>query len=128
MTHAAFLIGLLIVAQGVLGLIAPEMFADLVRAFQTPPVIYLAAVIRIVFGVVLVLAAGTSRVPVGLRCLGVLIVIGGLLTPLLGVQFAKVVLDGWSQGGPATIRVWAAVGLAIGAFVTYAVAPSRNAA
>jgi len=56
MAIAALLIGLLIAAQGVLGLAAPELFASVVMAFQTPPVIYLAAVIRIAFGVVLVLA------------------------------------------------------------------------
>ena len=125
MAIAARLIGLLIVAQGVLGLVAPELFASVVKAFQTPPVIYLAALIRIAVGVVLVLAAPASRVPTGLRCLGALIVIGGLLTPVLGVQFAKLVLAWWSEGGPAIIRIWAVAALAIGAFIVFAAAPRR---
>ena len=128
MAIAALLIGLLIAAQGVLGLAAPELFASVVMAFQTPPVIYLAAVIRIAFGVVLVLAASTSRLPIALRCLGILIAVGGLMTPLLGVQFSKVVFAWWSQGGPAVIRAWAALALAIGVFIIYAVAPRQNAA
>ena len=128
MPMAAFLIGLLIVAQGILGLAAPELFAALIRTIQAPPLIYLAAVVRVLFGAVLYRAAPTSRTPWGLRIVGALIVIGGLLTPFIGVQFAHLILGWWSEGGAAVVRAWASAALGIGAFIMYANAPIRRAA
>ena len=123
MLIGAFAIGLLIVAQGVLGLIAPDLFVGLVRTFQTPPVIYGAAVVRFAIGVVLFLAAPQSRARLALRGLGSLIALGGLLTPVIGIPFARIVLGWWSDGGPALVRIWAAAALLLGLFIVYATLP-----
>ena len=88
--------------------------------------IYVAAVIRFVFGVVLFRAAPASRVPVALRVLGLLIALGGLLTPFIGVSFARVVLGWWAD--PLIVRVWAAGALSLGALIVYATTPTRRAA
>jgi uncharacterized membrane protein len=125
---AALLIGILIIAQGLLGLAMPNLFVGLVRAFQETPIIYAAALIRFIFGTVLFFAAPASRAPVALRGLGALIALGGLLTPLIGVPFARVVLGWWSEGGATVVRMWAAAALGLGAFVLYATAPGRRAA
>jgi len=128
MSIAALSIGLLIVAQGILGLVAPDLFVALVRTFQEPPVIYAAAVIRFVFGVVLFRVAPFSRAPIALRGLGALVALGGLLTPIIGIPFARVVLGWWSEGGPALVRIWAAGALCLGALIVYATMPVRRAA
>ncbi len=106
MLIAALLIGILIVAQGILGLATPNLFVALVRAFQEAPVIYAAAVVRFVFGAVLFFAAPASRVPLALRGLGALIALGGLLTPFVGVSFARMVLGWWSEGSATVVRTW----------------------
>jgi hypothetical protein len=126
MPIAALSIGLLIVVQGVVGLAVPELFVKIVRTFQEPPIIYGAAVIRFVFGVVLFLAAPRSRVPVVLRSLGLLIALGGLLTPIVGIPFARVVLGWWSD--PVIVRVWAAAALGLGLLIVYLTMPRRRAA
>ena len=117
MPVAALSIGLLIVVQGIVGLAMPDLFVGVVRTFQEPPVIYAAAVIRFVFGVVLFLAAPRSRAPIVLRSLGLLIALGGLLTPVVGIPFARVVLGWWSD--PVIVRVWAAAALALGMLIEY---------
>lgn len=61
MLVAARIIGVLILVQGVVGLAAPGFFLPLIQQIQTPPTIYVAAVVRIAFGIVLVLAAPLSR-------------------------------------------------------------------
>jgi len=127
MQRVALLLGVLVALQGLLGLAAPVAFVELVRFFQTPPTIYVAAVVRVAFGVVLVRAANQSRVPVALRLLGVAIVVGGALTPFIGVQFAQVILGWWAEGGSAVVRVWALGSLAIGAFIMYATIPNHRA-
>lgn len=125
MPIAALSIGLLIVAQGVVGLAVPDRFVGIVRIFQEPPVIYVAAVIRFVFGVVLVRAAPRSRAPLVLRSLGFLIAVGGLLTPIVGIPFARVVLGWWSD--PVVVRAWAAAALALGLLIVYLNVPRRLA-
>ena len=126
MPIAALFIGLLIVAQGVVGLVAPDLFVELVRFFQKPPVIYLAAAIRFACGVVLFRVAPLSRAPGALRGLGLLIALGGLITPIFGVAMARVILGWWSEGGSALVRVWAVAALALGALIIYATAPARR--
>ena len=128
MLIAALLIGLLITAQCIVGLLAPHLFVGLVSAMQGASLIHVAALIRFVFGVVLLLAAPASRSPLGLRLVGAAIAVGGLLTPLIGTQFARVVLGWWSAGGALVVRTWAAAGLGLGAFIVYAATPRRSAA
>jgi hypothetical protein len=125
---AALLIGVLIMAQGLLGLANPEMLAGVVGTIQIPPVIYVAAVFRVLFGIVFLLAAPGSRAPKSLRVLGALILVVGLFTPFVGIQFAQWVLAAWSEGGPSLVRTWAGAVLLVGAFVVYANIPSHSAA
>jgi hypothetical protein len=127
MQVAALVIGLLIVAQGIVGLVAPATFLQLIELIQTPPNIYFAAVVRVAFGVVLVVAAPLSRAPFTLRILGAMIVVGGLMTPFVGVRLAEIVLGWWSQG-PDIIRAWATGALVLGLFIVYATAQKQRAA
>jgi hypothetical protein len=120
---AALSVGLLITCQGVVGLAMPEVFVGVVRTFQEPPVIYAAAVIRFAFGVVLFRAAPAARAPWVLRGLGLLIAVGGLLTPIVGVPLARVILGWWAD--PAIARLWAAGSLVLGALIVYLITPRR---
>lgn len=124
----ALFIGLSVAVIGILGLAVPEVFVAAVGFFQAPPLIYLAAVVRVLVGVVLIAAAPASRAPRVLRVLGFLIVIGGVITPFFGVHLAQLILGWWVAGGSALVRGWAGVGLMIGSFIVYAVAPNRRAA
>lgn len=127
MSLAAVLIGVALVAQGIFGIAAPDEFVRVLRAVQTPPLIYVAAVVRIAFGVVLFKAAPTSRTPALLRALGSLITLGGLLTPFFGVRVGHAILDAWTASGPDVVRMWATVSLALGVFVAYSTAaPGRR--
>lgn len=124
----ALCISLLLVVQGLIGLVAPDVFAGVVRFMQTSPAIYAAAAVRVAIGIVLLQAASASRLPVFLRILGGLVLLGGLLTPFAGRQFAEVIFGWWSSHGSALVRLFAAVSLALGLVTAYAVAPRlRNA-
>ena len=128
MSLPAVLIGVLIMAQGVLGLASPAMLAGVVGTIQLPPVVYFAAVFRVLFGIVLLLAARGSRAPKSLRGVGALLLVVGLLTPFFGIRVARWVLAWWAEGGPGVIRVWAGALLLAGAFIAYASIPDRRAA
>jgi hypothetical protein len=126
LAYAAFLIGVLIVFQGLLGILLPETFMGLVKEFQYPPVISIAALIRVAFGLALCFAAPASRAPVLLGVLGAFIVVGGLLTPFFGMHFAHVILGWWSDGGVAMVRGWAVLALVLGSFVAWSSWPVRR--
>ena len=127
MSIAALVVGLLIVALGMIGLAAPESFLQLVQFIQTPPNIYVAAVVRIAFGIILVLAAPQSRAPVALRILGALMLVGGLVTPFMGVRVAEIILGWWAQG-PGVVRAWAVGALVLGFLIVYATARKQRTA
>lgn len=126
MTLAAILVGVFFAAQGILGIASPDLFLRLLRVIQTPPVLYLAAVIRFAFGIVLLYAAPASRAPLALRVLGILIVIGSVLAPFFGARLGHALLDWWSAGGSARVRTSALLLLALGVFVIYAAARHRG--
>jgi hypothetical protein len=128
LAYAAMTIGVLIVAQGVVGMLWPQIFLGLVREFQYPPVIYIAAIIRVAFGLVLCFAAKASRARTLLQVLGVFIVAGGLLTPYFGIYFAHLILGWWSDGGGMVVRGWSAFAWVLGGFIVYATWPARRAA
>jgi len=115
-------------AQGLLGLANPAMLAEVVGTIQIPPAIYIAAFLRVLFGIVLVLAAPNSRAPKSLRVLGALLFLVGLVTPFVGLEFARWVLALWSEGGPAVVRAWAGAVLLVGAFIVYVNIPGRRSA
>jgi hypothetical protein len=127
MTLAATLIGVVIILQGLVGLIAPESFTQLIGAIQVPPVIYAAALVRAVFGVVLLRVAPRSRAPLLLRALGLLILVGGLLTPFVGVQIGQVILGWWSES-KLVVRAFATAALVIGSFIVFATTRRPSAA
>ena len=111
----ALLVGLFIVAIGMFGVAAPHGLLTAVGSILTPFGLYLVAALRIVFGVVLVLAAPSSRAPKVLRLLGFIMLVAGLTTPFFGVDRARAMLDWWAARGPAFMRLWAGFAVAFGA-------------
>lgn len=123
MGMAALLVALFMVAIGILGIVAPDGLLTAVRSMLTPLGLSLVATLRIVIGVILLVAAPSSRAPKVLRVLGVVVVVSGIITPFFGVDRALAILDWWSGQPPAVVRLWAGLAVAFGAFVAYAVAP-----
>ncbi len=125
MRFSALLIGVLVVVQGVVGLAVPDVFVSSIRFVQAPPVIYLVAILRVAFGVVLLRAAAGSRAPRFLRVFGCVIVVGGLLTPFVGIWAGQHILRWGSEGGPSLVRVFAGSSLTLGVLVFYALVRRR---
>ena len=86
-------------------------------------VLALGVLVAVVGAVGLVVAAPTSRTPTTLRVLGVVIIVGGLVTPLIGVERARAFVAWWATQGSAFLRAWAGVALVFGLFLAYEIAP-----
>ena len=128
MSRLAAFLGLVIASIGLVGVAVPTALLEISSIALTPAGLYSAAAFRIVVGVVLIFAAVPSRMPRTVRVLGALIVIAGLATPFVGVDRARALVDWWSALGPVFMRAWAALAVALGLFIVYAVSPTRRSA
>jgi hypothetical protein len=126
MRSAALLVGLLIAAVGIVGLAAPDQLVSAGQYFVTPSGLYLAAAIRITFGIVLIGAAPGTSTPTTLRVFGLLILVNGVLTVFVGIDRARAILEWWSAHGPTVTRLFAALALAFGTFLIYSVIAGRR--
>ena len=121
MKALAFLVGLLVVALGLLGFIAPGVLATLGRQSVTPDGLYLVAALRVLIGLVLLGASSASRMPRTLRVLGILALAGGLATIFLSVERGRTIMDWMLAPGLMVLRLWAVLAVAFGSFIIYAV-------
>jgi hypothetical protein len=123
MSTVALILSILLAALGTLGIMSPQRLVPLARRFLTPHGIFLAAVIRILFGIVFVFAAPNSRAPEFARVIGVISIIAGVMTPLLRVEQHRKILAWWVARGSLPLRVWSALGLVLGLVLAYTVLP-----
>ena len=117
--------GVLVLALGCLGLLAPARFVAMVGPMQLPPIVYLAAVIRLAVGVAFVRAAPLARARIPLTILGAAVAVGGVLTPIFYEQMSRPILDAWSRGGAPVVRLWGAAAIVLAGFILWALTPKR---
>ena len=124
----ASIVGVLFILAGLAGVIFPEALLTVGQNLVTPTGLYVVAGLRVGIGFVFILAASASRLPKTIRVLGAIILVAGLVTPLVGADRSRAMLESWAAQGSVYIRMLAAVGIVIGAFITFVfVAPRRTA-
>lgn len=123
MTPIALVLSLFVAVLGAVGLASPSRLLGIVRSFQTPLGLYLAAALRLVLGTAIFFAAPASRAPELLRILGVVIVVAGVITPFFGLERFRKLLDWWSAQGPTFVRAWSGFAFALGLLLAYALVP-----
>lgn len=117
---------LLILTLGCLALAWPTGFVTIVAAMQVPPALYLAAAIRFTVGVSFLAAAKGSRATLPLFFLGFVMVVGGIVTPIIGQGLARPILDAWTNGGDGIVRGWGVAALVLGGFARWALGPREE--
>jgi hypothetical protein len=116
------LVAVVTIIVGIVGLIDPDSVTTVRRLyFATPAALYAAGAVRVAMGLVLILYAPASRAPKTLRALGAVMCMQALAAALLGPDRARAVLEWETIQGAALLRVGAAVALATGCFLAFAV-------
>jgi len=119
---AAVLVALSVIVVGAAGLVSPDSGTAVRRLyFATPVRLYAVAAVRVAMGLVVILCAAASRAPKTLRVLGALMCMQGLAATVLGPERARVVLEWETTHGATVLRVGAAIALAAGGFIAFAV-------
>ena len=120
-SRAALLVALVTIAVAVVGLVHPDSVTTARRIyFATPGRMYVAAMIRVSMGIVLIVAAAGARWPRILFALGVVMCLQALSATLMGPDRARAVLE-WEAVHPALLQAGAVVALISGAFIALAV-------
>ena len=120
MTAIAFVFSVLVAALGVMGLVSPSKLLRLEEYSRKPPARYITSAVRLLVGVALFFAAPQSRAAGVLSTLGIFIFVAGVITLFFGPERFPRLVDWWSAHGPAVARLWAALALALGVFLAYA--------
>ena len=121
MTALVAIFGVLIAALGAAGVVSPRVLIGLVDSvWRGPRGIYGVATVRLVLGVVLVVAAPDCRFPEIVRILGILSLVSAVVLPLLGRERLRTMIDWWISRPGGFIRAWSLVAVAFGVFLGYA--------
>lgn len=113
-------IGAIISLVCMTGVMLPAQLLHAIRAaWQYPAAMYVAVMVRLTIGVLLVLAAPICRFPPAFEILGWLAIVAALLVPVVGRVRIGLLLDWWSRRSRTGIRLWSLAGLAFGCFLVY---------
>lgn len=115
------LIGLLIVAMGIIFLLSPKVLKQYIAFWKQGKKIYALGVLRLLIGVVFLLTASQCRLVGVILTLGILILLKGIAIFVLGLEKIKSMLDWWGRKSPLVFRLLSLVALAIGALILYSV-------
>ncbi len=122
------LIGFSVVVLGVGGIVAPGSLVTLGLRSVTPIGLYVVAAFRVLIGLVLLGASSQSRIPRTLRVFGIVALVAGLTTPLLGVERANAIVTWLAASAPVVVRLWGLVAASIGGVIIYAATGRRRSA
>ena len=92
----------------------------LVIVVDPPPIDFVAAGIRVGFGIILIGAAASCRAPDLVRLLGVTAVIAGVAPPFVGVERVRRVIAWWTERSDGFIRAYSSVPILLGLFLLWA--------
>lgn len=122
MRIAALAVALASIIVGIAGIVSPDGGMALRRLyFATPGLFYAVVAARSAMGLGLILAASNSRWPRALRALGAVVCLQGLSATLLGLDHARTIMEWEGMQGHVLLRVGAAVALASGGFIVFAI-------
>jgi len=127
MWKLAVAVGLVYVLLGLALAVSPEWFLSALD-WESRQGLYVSAGIRVVVGIVLLLAASTSRFPRVFRVIGAIALAAGLVLPFVSIEFWGEVMRWWTVDHLPLFRTFISTGATLGgAFIAFAAAPRRAA-
>jgi len=120
MRAVIFILGILIIGEGVLFLLKPGALTTVVKFFAEGRRMYIVGVLRLVLGVICLVSAHECAIQWLIIIFGILLCTGGTLVFAIKLDKLKAILAWWQQRSAVTIRLLGVVALAIGAVITYA--------
>jgi hypothetical protein len=120
------LIGWIIVAIGLLGIARPHLMLTAVLGWPPDVLLYVTVGTRIVLGLLLFFAAPSCRLPRFTRVIGVIAVLSGIVSALIGASRLESIVQ-WTSAQPTeVIRLMYTLDIILGAFLAYSGSQKRK--
>jgi hypothetical protein len=113
------LVGMILVAIGIVFLISPNRIRQWIVFCQKGRKPYMMGLLRILIGVIFLLAASQSRIVWVIVTIGILALLGGITIFILGLERFKSMLRWWQGRSLLFIRLIALLAIAIGVLILY---------
>jgi hypothetical protein len=119
MSAVVVIVGLLILGIGIVILISPVKLKRILHIFLQRQWWYFVTVIRILMGILFVMAASETRAPSFVGAVGIMFILAGVAIPLVGFARIERLAHWWLQRSAGILRLWALVAAAFGAVVLW---------
>ncbi len=108
------------IAMGIVYLISPQAMKKTFIFLSEGKRFYLVALVRILLGLVLLIAASQCRIPLLVTVIGILPLVGGVLIPALGLARCKEMVRWWQEKPDNVLRLLSLAPAGIGVLLFYA--------
>ena len=104
------------------GIYAPDRLLKLVkRVTNREWGIYFAVIVRLLFGLALIIVASNSKFPLAFQVLGWIAIIAAVVIIFLGRERISKLITWFEQLSPTVTRVWLLFGIAFGGFLIFGI-------
>ena len=115
MSVVVVIFGLFMLGISIAILAAPERLKRMLRVFLDKQGFGLAVGIRIVVGILFLMAASDTRAPSFITAMGILFLLAGVAIPFIGSARIERLANGWMERPDWVLRVWAVAAGGLGA-------------
>ncbi len=119
MSSVVIIVGFFILGISIAILISPVKLKRVLHIFLQKQWWRFAAVIRILIGILFVVAASETRAPSFVLAVGIMFILAGVAIPLMGSARIERLVNWWLESSDGTLRLWALVAAAFGAVVLW---------
>jgi hypothetical protein len=114
MTILVTLVGALLALLGLGVMIVPSTLKKTLWSLMESDRFHLIAILRIVLGVLLILAAGQTRSPTLVFIVGGLMILAGILIPVMGKARIQALAGWWMNKSDNILRLWGLMAFLLG--------------
>jgi hypothetical protein len=114
MSVVVVIFGLFMLGMGCAILLSPERLKKGLRIFLDEQGFWLATGIRIVVGILFLLAASETRAPSFITAMGILFILAGVAIPFIGRERIERLANWWMERPDGVLRIWALAAGALG--------------
>lgn len=113
------LFGILICLGGLVILLAPDRFKNVMNKWTGQPRFLFAVIVRILFGALLLYEATNLKFSFVMKIIGVISVLAAIVILLAGQERMDRFIDWWMRMSDNTLRIWSVFVFAFGGFLIY---------